>query len=146
MTSGRCASCGLLALFGAFAPGLHAQCDPRLARIALENLLGNAVKYTRDQAEAVIEFGQLPDDRGAAGDFFVRDNGTGFDMALADKLFQPFQRLHQPHEFEGLGIGLATVQRIVQRHGGMLHAEAAPGQGATFCFTLPGEASPESLP
>ena len=131
------------------APGLHAECDPRLARIALENLLGNAVKYTRDQAEAVIEFGQLPAAHGAAGDFFVRDNGTGFDMAHADKLFQPFQRLHMPSAgFDGTGIGLATVRRILERHGGSIRAEAAPGQGALFVFSfgLPPPVDPVTAP
>ncbi len=119
------------------APGLHAQCDARLARIALENLLGNAVKYTRDQAEAVIEFGQLPGSHGAVGDFFVRDNGTGFDMAHADKLFKPFQRLHMPSSgFEGTGIGLATVRRILERHGGSIRAQAEPGRGALFVFSF----------
>lgn len=119
------------------APGLHAPCDARLARIALENLLGNAVKYTRDQADAVIEFGQLPGHQGAAGDFFVRDNGTGFDMAHAHKLFQPFQRLHMPSAgFEGTGIGLATVRRILERHGGSIRAFAQPGEGARFLFSF----------
>jgi PAS domain S-box-containing protein len=125
------------------APGLHAQCDARLARIALENLLGNAVKYTRDQAEAVIEFGQLPGGPGAPGDFFVRDNGTGFDMAHADKLFQPFQRLHMPSAgFEGTGIGLATVRRILERHGGSIRAFARPGEGAHFQFSFEAAAHP----
>ncbi len=118
-------------------PGLHAQCDARLARIALENLLGNAVKYTRDQPEAVIEFGQRPAHLGTAGDFFVRDNGIGFDMAHADKLFKPFQRLHMPSNgFEGTGIGLATVRRIVERHGGTIQGDSTPDHGATFYFTL----------
>lgn len=131
------------------APGLHAQCDARLARIALENLLGNAVKYTRDQAEAVIEFGQLPGGPGAPGDFFVRDNGTGFDMAHADKLFQPFQRLHMPSAgFDGTGIGLATVRRILERHGGGICAFAQPGEGARFQFSFEATASaalPENI-
>ncbi len=125
------------------APGLHAQCDERLARIALANLLGNAVKYTRDQAEAVIEFGQQPGTNGAVGDFFVRDNGIGFDMAHADLLFKPFQRLHMPSSgFEGTGIGLATVHRIVERHGGRIEGFSRPGQGAEFRFSL----SPATTP
>lgn len=125
------------------APGLHAQCDERLARIALANLLGNAVKYTRDQAEAVIEFGQQPGTNGAVGDFFVRDNGIGFDMAHAELLFKPFQRLHMPSSgFEGTGIGLATVHRIVERHGGRIEGFSRPGQGAEFRFSL----SPATTP
>jgi signal transduction histidine kinase len=119
------------------APGLHAQCDAQLARIALENLLGNAVKYTRDQTDALIEFGQLPGAHGTVGDFYVRDNGTGFDMAHADKLFRPFQRLHMPSSgFEGTGIGLATVHRILERHGGHISGTSAPDQGAMFRFSF----------
>jgi PAS domain S-box-containing protein len=118
----------------AIEPGLVARADPRLLRIVLENLLGNAWKFTRHTPEAHISFGLLQTDGTAA--FCVRDNGAGFDMAYADKLFTPFQRLHSPREFEGTGIGLATAARVIQRHGGRIWAEAAAGQGAAFHFTL----------
>lgn len=121
------------------AEGLEAQGDARLLRVALENLLGNAWKFTSRSPTACIElFAQ-----GGNGhpQYAVRDNGVGFNMAYADKLFRPFQRLHKATEFPGTGIGLATVQRIVHRHGGHIEAEAGPGAGATFRFTL-GEAQP----
>jgi len=118
------------------SPGLHAFCDERLARIALENLLNNALKYSRNQPQAVIELGQTDATSIAPPQLFVRDNGVGFDMAYADKLFKPFQRLHLPSEFEGTGIGLATVRRIVERHGGSVRGEAALGQGALFVFSF----------
>jgi PAS domain S-box-containing protein len=118
------------------APGLTCHCDERLARIALENLLGNSVKYTSKRPDPLIELGQLDGEAGGPGELFVRDNGVGFDMAHADKLFKPFQRLHMPSEFEGTGIGLATVHRIVERHGGSICGEAEPGAGATFRFSL----------
>lgn len=108
--------------------------DPRLLRVAIENLLHNAWKFTGDQPRAVIEFG-VGEHEGQRA-FFVRDDGAGFDMAYADKLFGPFQRLHAAEEFEGTGIGLATVQRIIRRHGGQVWAEGAVGEGATFTFTL----------
>lgn len=114
-------------------PGLHVHAQRNLTRIVLENLLGNAWKFTGRIPEAQIAFGQEP---GPYGAFWVRDNGAGFDMAFANRLFQPFQRLHNPTEFEGTGIGLATVARIVQRHGGKAWATAEPGHGATFYFTL----------
>ncbi|MGM9426742.1 PAS domain S-box protein [Hydrogenophaga sp. MI9] len=117
-------------------PGLSCRCDPRLARIVLENLLGNAVKYSRDQPAPMIELRRRPADAAHPGGFTVRDNGVGFDMAYADKLFKPFQRLHGPSEFEGTGIGLATVRRIVERHGGHIEGFARPGQGAEFRFSL----------
>ena len=108
--------------------------DERLLKIVLENLLGNAWKFTGNNPKAKIEFGVTQvDDRSA---YFVRDNGAGFDMAYANKLFGAFQRLHAPSEFPGSGIGLATVQRIIHRHGGHVWAEGAVGQGATFYFTL----------
>ena len=116
--------------------GLHAEGDGRLVRVVLENLLGNAWKFTSRQIPAELSMGQTFDAAGLPV-FFVRDNGAGFDMAYADKLFSPFQRLHAVSEFPGVGIGLATVSRVIKRHGGLLWAESAPGLGATFFFTLP---------
>jgi signal transduction histidine kinase len=118
----------------AIEPGLRVQGDPRLLRVALENLFGNAWKFTRTQAQPRLEFGRSP-----APDemvFFVRDNGVGFDMAHSAQLFVPFQRLHSASEFEGTGIGLATVLRVVHSHGGRIWAESSPGCGATFFFTI----------
>ncbi|HTH65368.1 MAG TPA: ATP-binding protein [Gemmatimonadales bacterium] len=116
------------------ADGLVVQADPRLLRVMLANLLGNAWKFTAKQRTAKIAVGR--ETTGGEAAFFVRDNGAGFDMAHAAKLFAPFQRLHSEAEFEGTGIGLATVHRVVSRHGGRIWAEASPGQGATFLFTL----------
>jgi PAS domain S-box-containing protein len=116
------------------AEGMKAEGDAALLQVSLENLLGNAWKYSGKVAEAVIEFGTVEVAGGRA--FFVRDNGTGFDMAHAADLFTPFKRLHGGGEYEGHGIGLATVQRIVARHGGRVWAESVPGQGATFYFTI----------
>ncbi len=117
------------------AETLTAEGDARLLSLALENLLANAWKFTRTRRRCRIEFGRLrPTDGGPA--FYVRDNGVGFDMSHAVNLFNPFQRLHPQEEFEGTGIGLATVQRIIHRHGGRIWAEGAVGQGATFYFTL----------
>jgi signal transduction histidine kinase len=117
------------------AAGLTANGDPRLLKIALENLLGNAWKFTQKEEEATIEFGAIPQ-RGGGVVYYVRDDGVGFDMAYAAKLFGAFQRLHGTEEFEGTGIGLATVARIVHRHGGRVWAEGEVGRGATFFFTL----------
>ena len=118
------------------APGLMADCDPRLAHIVLENLLGNAWKYSRNQPKARIEMGVCADAVSGLKGFFVSDNGAGFDMSRADRLFKPFTRLHSPKEFEGSGIGLATVRRIIERHGGQIQGKGATGQGAMFCFSF----------
>jgi PAS domain S-box-containing protein len=116
-------------------PALAAWGDPRLLRIALDNLLGNAWKFTAKSENPRIEIGQTQDQDETI--YFVRDNGAGFDMAYAGKLFGAFQRLHSVAEFAGTGIGLATVQRIIHRHGGRIWANAQVGKGATFLFTLP---------
>ncbi len=118
--------------------GLKGWGDRRLIRVALENLLGNAIKFTQKEKEARIEFGvdQALSRQGGVEVYYVKDNGAGFEMAYADKLFGAFQRLHGSSEFEGTGIGLATVQRIVHRHGGRIWAKGEVGQGATFFFTL----------
>jgi signal transduction histidine kinase len=116
------------------ADGITVNGDARLLMVVMENLLGNAWKYTGKKETPVIEFGMTEvDGRDAC---FVRDNGAGFDMTKAEKLFVPFQRLHEKPEFAGFGIGLATVQRIIKRHGGRIWAEGEPDQGATFYFTL----------
>ncbi len=123
-------------------PGITADADPRLARALLENLLGNAWKFTAKAPRARIDVGEIEiaTSAGREVSVFVRDNGAGFDMAFASKLFAPFQRLHAAVEFPGTGIGLATAQRIVHRHGGRIWAEGAVGEGATFHFTLPARA------
>jgi PAS domain S-box-containing protein len=120
------------------APGLTTRGDPALLRVLLENLLGNAWKFTGRTGAARIEFAAARGDDGEQV-FQVRDNGAGFDMNYVGKLFGAFQRLHSPDDFPGTGIGLATVQRVVRRHGGSVRAEGAPGRGAAFHFTLPGE-------
>jgi PAS domain S-box-containing protein len=120
--------------------GLQAHGDGRLIRVVMENLLGNAWKFSSQRAQAEIKVGQTRDAAGAPV-FFVRDNGAGFDMAYVDKLFEPFQRLHGVSEFPGTGIGLATVSRVVERHGGRIWAESSPGNGASFFFTLPAESA-----
>jgi len=119
------------------APLPPVQADRAMLRQVLANLLGNALKYSRPRARAVIEVGCLPEERGGGQTFFVRDNGVGFNMKYVDRLFGVFQRLHGSNEFEGTGIGLANVRRIVERHGGSVWAESAPDTGATFYFTLP---------
>ena len=116
------------------APECLARCDPRLVRIALDNLLRNSWKFTAKRAEARIEFGRI---EGPEPAFLVRDNGAGFDMAYSKKLFGVFQRLHAVSEYPGTGVGLATVQRIVTRHGGRAWATGEVNKGATFYFTLP---------
>src|SRR4030088_1532900 len=117
------------------ADGLTARGDARLITIVLVNLLGNAWKYTAKRPDAQIAFGQ--ENKGNETVFYVRDNGAGFDMAYAGKLFAPFQRLHTAAEFPGTGIGLVTVQRILHRHRGRIWAEGSVDGGATFYFSLP---------
>jgi light-regulated signal transduction histidine kinase (bacteriophytochrome) len=113
---------------------LPAQGDARLLRVVIENLLSNAWKFTRDRSRARVELGMEIHDGEPA--YFVRDNGAGFASTGAGKLFRPFQRLHSERKFEGNGVGLSVVQRIVRRHGGRVWAEGAPERGATFWFTL----------
>jgi light-regulated signal transduction histidine kinase (bacteriophytochrome) len=108
--------------------------DQELLRVALQNLLGNAFKFTSQQPHASVQFGRT--EHGGQAAIFVRDNGVGFDMNDADKRFRRFERLHSESEFSGTGIGLATVQRIVARHGGRVSAQGAIGDGATFYLTL----------
>jgi PAS domain S-box-containing protein len=123
--------------------GLTVEGDAGLLAIAMENLLGNAWKYSREQPQTRIQFGHAKADRQTV--YFVRDNGTGFDMSHASRLFTPFHRLHSSTDFEGSGIGLAIVQRIIQRHGGRIWADSRPGRGAVFHFTLWEEGVPAEL-
>jgi len=118
----------------AIAPDLIAEADAQLVRVLLDNLVGNAWKFSAKTEGARIEIGSTVKDKETV--FFVRDNGAGFDMQYADKLFAPFQRLHSDAEFAGTGIGLATVRRVVDRHGGRVWAEGEIGRGATISFTL----------
>jgi light-regulated signal transduction histidine kinase (bacteriophytochrome) len=110
--------------------------DPSLLKQVIVNLLSNAFKFTRGRNPGVIEIGGTNSDNERS--YFVRDNGVGFDMAYADKLFGVFERLHRAEDFEGTGVGLSLVQRIIHRHGGRVWAEAKPNEGATFYFTVPG--------
>jgi signal transduction histidine kinase len=113
--------------------GLQTTGDEHLLRLAMQNLMTNAWKFTAGRTPATVTVGSLP--RGTETVFFVRDNGAGFDPRFAQKLFEPFQRLHSAGEFEGNGIGLAIVHRVIRRHGGDVWAESMPDQGATFFFT-----------
>lgn len=114
--------------------GLVAYGDVQLLRVVFDNLLGNAWKFTGKVAQPVVEVGCVESDRQPA--YFVRDNGAGFDPAYASRLFTPFQRLHREADFPGTGVGLATVHRIIRRHGGQIWAESALGHGASFFWTL----------
>jgi light-regulated signal transduction histidine kinase (bacteriophytochrome) len=116
------------------AAGLTVEADESLVRILLENLIRNAWKYSSKNEHAHIEFGAIM--REGRRVFFIRDNGVGFDMTQSVKLFKPFQRLHSEDHFKGTGMGLATVKRIVDKHGGAVWAEAEPGKGAAFYFRL----------
>jgi len=111
--------------------------DPALLKQVLENLLGNAAKLTRDSNPAVVEVGCRKEaETGDANVYYVKDNGAGFDMRYSDKLFGVFRRLHRAEEYEGTGVGLSIVQRVINRHGGRVWADSRPGEGATFYFTL----------
>jgi light-regulated signal transduction histidine kinase (bacteriophytochrome) len=120
------------------APQISVYGDAHLLQIVMENLLNNAWKFTVKQPQPIVEVGTIQSEQGITT-YFVRDNGAGFDLAYVDKLFSPFQRLHSMQDFPGNGIGLATVQRIVHRHGGHVWAEGAIDRGATFYFTLADE-------
>lgn len=124
-------------------PGLRVRGDPRLLRVMLDNLLGNAWKFTVKETVARIAFQRMAGERAV---FRISDNGVGFDMRYRDKLFGAFQRLHRISEFPGTGVGLATVQRIVHRHGGRVWAEARESEGASFYFTLEPYQDQESDP
>jgi light-regulated signal transduction histidine kinase (bacteriophytochrome) len=115
--------------------GLNVTADRNLLSIALVNLLDNALKFTSKKVRAEIVFGCV--EKQGQEEYYIRDNGAGFDMAYVDKLFGTFQRLHSTDEFEGTGIGLATVKRIITRHGGTIRAEGESGKGAAFFFTIP---------
>jgi signal transduction histidine kinase len=121
-------------------PDIVVHGDPRLLRIALENLLGNSWKFTSKEPNAHIEFGSEPGKGVAAGQtvYFIQDNGAGFDMQYVDRLFTAFQRLHGDRDFKGSGIGLATVLRIIRRHRGTVGAYSEPGKGSKFYFSLAG--------
>jgi light-regulated signal transduction histidine kinase (bacteriophytochrome) len=122
-------------VFFAISDSLGTHADPGLMRVALTNLLGNAWKYTGRRQQALISFGQ--EERDGQKVFYVRDNGAGFDMSYASKLFAPFQRLHSAREFPGSGVGLACVARVIHKHGGRIWADAKTGGGAAFFFTIP---------
>jgi light-regulated signal transduction histidine kinase (bacteriophytochrome) len=117
--------------------GLRCEADPRLLRIALENLIGNAWKFTRKVARARIEIGAVLHE--GVQQYFIRDNGAGFNSEYAQDMFAPFRRLHTANEFPGTGVGLSIVQRVIRRHGGSVWADGAVGRGATFYFTIPEE-------
>lgn len=118
------------------AANLNAHADTRLLRSAFDALLDNAMKFTQTCADARVVVGQVDTEHGPA--YFVRDNGVGFEMSYAEKLFRPFQRLHADERYGGLGIGLATAQRVILRHGGRIWVQAQPDEGTTVFFTLPG--------
>src|ERR1700722_3037466 len=113
------------------------ECDPTLIRLVFQNLISNALKYSRPRSPAIIEIGKTKENA-----IFVRDNGVGFSMKYANKLFGVFQRLHRAEDFEGTGVGLATVQRIIHKHGGRIWVEAQLDRGATFYFTVSAEEVP----
>jgi light-regulated signal transduction histidine kinase (bacteriophytochrome) len=117
-----------------------ANCDPLLIRQVFQNLISNALKFTRTRERTVIEINHRLENGQTV--IFVRDNGVGFDMKYVDKLFGVFQRLHRAEDFAGTGVGLAIVQRIVHKHGGRVWAQAESGKGATFCFTLSADTAP----
>ena len=121
------------------AEGMNVEGDPELLQVVLENLIGNAWKFTSKRPTARIEFGAKQIN--GVDTYFLRDDGVGFDPAFASKLFSPFERLHREREYDGNGIGLATVQRVVMRHGGHVWAESQPNDGAIFFFTLCGTPS-----